>query len=302
MNLDKDYDDLFEPLGIIGRGTYGEVIKCRNKSTGVIYAMKAIKGVKEEIFIDGIPENALREKDVFENIKHPNILEGHYYKKQKNYNLFLFEYFKSDLNAFRREFNDFKLPIDIIRGLIFDVANGLKCMHDNKYVHRDIKPDNILIKNISDKGGKKSLKAVICDFGFSRQCYSNQKMTPNLVTICYRSPNILCGDENYSFPCDIWSLGCVIAELLTGEILFRGLGEIDTLFKIFDLLGVPKSNKWCSHLKYQFYSDSDDFGDFKSKFKGYDKLVVDLISKMLKFNPNERITIDEVIKHKFFKK
>jgi cyclin-dependent kinase-like len=133
--------------------------------------------------------------------------------------------------------------------IIYQLLNALDYCHSQNIVHRDVKPENLLISSVG------CLK--LCDFGFARSVKSGQKLTEYVSTRWYRAPELLIGGEKYGFAVDIWSIGCLLAELITGKPLFPGINDLDTLSKIVktcgnlpeDLAAQFKSNSYYSNLE-----------------------------------------------------
>merc|ERR1719265_969519 len=124
-----------------------------------------------------------------------------------------------------------------IRNLNFQLCRGVEFCHASRIIHRDIKPQNLLIDH--------RMRLKIADFGLARAfTLPVPKYTHEVVTVWYRPPEILLGAPLYSLPVDIWSIGCVLGEMATGQPLFAGDSEIDTIFKIFQKLGTPTEQTW----------------------------------------------------------
>jgi cyclin-dependent kinase 7 len=149
-----------------------------------------------------------------------------------NNNLFIaYEFLDFDLSHIMQK-KDITFTEDIIKGLMRQFLNGLDEIHKFNVIHRDLKPENLLLK----RNG--ILK--IADFGFARFIASpGREMTTGVISEWYRPPEIFFGAQYYSYSVDMWSVGCIFAEFLLKEPLFRGQGERDILTKIFYLLGVP---------------------------------------------------------------
>jgi len=176
------------------------------------------------------------------------------------------------------------------------LMKGLKLLHNNWIIHRDIKPSNLLV---SSEGILK-----IGDFGFSKKYAELEtvKFSPNVVTIWYRPPEILFGAEIYGPGVDIWSAGCVFAEMMLRAPFFGGENTIDQLSKIFYVLGTPRSEEWPGMEllpEYVPFSPCDGIA-LKEIFIRTSEEVVDLLSKMLIYDPRGRIQAEKALAHSYF--
>jgi len=177
------------------------------------------------------------------------------------------------------------------------LLKGIQYLHDNKVLHRDLKPANILI---SDQGILK-----IADFGLSRSFAINTKNYINeVVTLYYRSPDVLLGNRNYLTSIDIWSIGCIFAEMAIGKPLFYANQEIDQLKRIFRILGTPSESNWPEAFKLQDWNpDKFEVYQPQSLSKYITKLDnngLDLLGKMLMMNPERRISLTGALNHPYF--
>jgi serine/threonine protein kinase len=232
-NLDK-----FIKLGTAGEGTYGIVYKAKNKVTGKSVALKRIKLEKfcKEDHTEGVPSTAIREISILKGLRHSSIIELQDVMYTSDRLYLVFEYLELDL---KRYLDGTSKPVDkeLIRSYIKQLCEGLAYLHTHRILHRDIKPQNLLV----DKEGH----VKIADFGLSR-CFSlpTKSYTHEVVTMWYRAPELLLGSKMYTNGIDIWSLGCVMAEMFNKRAMFPGDSEIDQMFKIFKILGTPTEENW----------------------------------------------------------
>jgi cyclin-dependent kinase-like len=188
----------------------------------------AIKEFKNLEDITTVKKTAFREVRILNMLKHLNIvslLEVHYLR-EKVY--LVFEYIESTVLE-RIQNSSEGLDSTEVKKILYQLLLSLNHCHSLSIIHRDIKPENLLL---SSKGILK-----LCDFGFARTLKPNQKLTDYVSTRWYRAPELLVGGKNYSYPVDIWPIGCLCAELITGKPLFPGTNDIDTLAKIVKVCG-----------------------------------------------------------------
>jgi len=281
----------------IGSGAYGEVWKAKDVVTGKIVALKKIK---VEVETEGIPSSALREIAILKSLNHPNIVKLLDVIAEEGKLYLIFEYCKYDLRSYiLKNFPNQAIPENEIKDIMKQILSGVYYCHSNRVLHRDLKPANILV---TEDGTVK-----IADFGLSR-FYSIpvKKYSPEIITVWYRGPEILLGVEEYGSSTDIWSVGCIFGELFKKFPLFTGDCEIGQLLKIFEMLGTPQENEWVGVTKLKNYLQS--FPKFKRKpweniLKSNPSLeAIDLMEKMLTFNPVERIPAKIALLHPFLSK
>jgi serine/threonine protein kinase len=223
----------FNVIEKIGEGTYGMVYKARCYKTGNHVAIKKIKILYEE---DGVPSTALREISLLAETNHPNVVRLHEVYSSRM-NLFLiFECLDMDLRVYLKRYGPFlERPL---RSAAKQCFRGIEFCHGHRILHRDLKPQNVLIDVAN-------MRLVLADFGLARYFSVPLKTyTHEVVTLWYRAPEVLLGQQRYAPAIDIWSMGCILAEMATGQALFPGDSEIDTIFRIFRLLGTPTEEMW----------------------------------------------------------
>jgi len=232
----------YEEISVIGNGAYGTVYKARDRVSDKIVAIKKVKLALTE---DGVPMSVLREISLLKQLgksNHPNIVRlldichGQRMEMGREMNLFLvFEHVDQDLNLYIEKCPPPGLAPERIKDIMWQILSGVDFLHSHRIVHRDLKPQNILV---SRDGHVK-----LADFGLARIYDFSSLLTTVVVTLWYRSPEILLG-TTYATPVDIWSCGCILAELYLRKPLFPGQYEIDQLGKIFGILGTPSESEW----------------------------------------------------------
>lgn len=275
-----------------GEGTYGMVYKAIDRSTGQDVALKKIKLEVED---EGIPCTALREISLLKELKHPNIVELKDVEQSGGSLYLVFEWVDKDLKKYM-DSQSGPLPLPLVKSYMYQLLKGLDYCHSRGIMHRDLKPQNLLV----DKNGTMKL----ADFGLARAfMIPVRSYTHEVITLWYRAPEILLGQRTYA-PCvDIWSSGTIMAEMITKRALWPGDSEIDELFRIFRSLGSPDETIW---------PGVTSLPDWKTNFPrwparhikhsvlGIDDLGADLLSKMLQFEPSKRISAREALKHPWF--
>jgi cyclin-dependent kinase 2 len=223
----------YAKLALIGRGTHGIVYKVLNTQTQELLAIKKIKFQSKT---EGVPSITLREIVILKKMNHQNIIKLKNIEYKENKIFLVFEYFPYDLKKYIHEKYTLignNIPLYQIKMIMHQLLHGVTYLHYHKVLHRDLKPHNILIDD--------SCKVKIADFGLSRifsipiRPYTKEvcKKIFKLVTLCYKAPELLLGVDEYSTPIDIWSLGCIFAELYNKTALFCGDSDIDQIHKIF---------------------------------------------------------------------
>jgi len=223
-NFGNNDRSIFEKSEHIGSGTYGVVYKGKNRQTNETIAIKKIKIVLES---EGVPSTALREISILRELKHEIIVELKDVVCSENKLYLLFEYLEIDMRKYLESLPEQEfLDIDIIKSFVFQILEGVAYLHSKKIIHRDLKPQNLLL----DSTGR----VKIADFGLARAfSIPIRPYTKEVLTLWYRAPEILLGCVEYSTPVDIWSVGCIFAELCLKRPIFQGDYDIDQLFKIF---------------------------------------------------------------------
>ncbi|XP_075922263.1 cyclin-dependent kinase 2-like isoform X2 [Petromyzon marinus] len=186
---------------------------------------------------EGVPSTAIREISLLRELNHPNIVRllTIIHSEKKLY--LVFELLDQDLKKFMDNATPSGIPLPLVKSYLYQLLQGIAFCHSHRILHRDLKPQNLLI---NAEGAIK-----LADFGLARAFGVPQRTyTHEVVTLWYRAPEILLGCKHYSTSVDVWSIGCIFAEMLTRRALFPGDSEIDQLFRIFRTLGTPDEVVW----------------------------------------------------------
>ncbi|EAY86300.1 hypothetical protein OsI_07672 [Oryza sativa Indica Group] len=278
--------DTFERLDKIGQGTYSNVYKARDLETGKVVALKRVR------FVNMDPESVrfmAREIHVLRRLDgHPNVvrLEGIVTSRLSHSLYLVFEYMDHDLAGLAAT-PGLRFTEPQVKCLMAQILAGLRHCHDRGVLHRDIKGANLLI------GGDGVLK--IADFGLATffDAARPQPLTSRVVTLWYRPPELLLGATEYGVAVDLWSTGCILAELLAGKPILPGQTEIEQLHKIFKLCGSPSEEYWAK-------AKLPDVTLFKPQrpyrrkiaetFRDFSPPALDLLDTLLAIEPSDRGT------------
>jgi len=289
----------FNRVKKIGSGTYAHVYTVTDTTNGETVALKKLKNSDET---EGVKLSTIRELSILKLSKHPNIVEMLWYDNEK-FKGFTMNNYDYDLKKYMNKTCE-PLSVQFIRDISYQLLKGVQYLHAHGIAHRDLKPQNILINNSSEP------TIVITDMGLGRQLDIANRKCPKSHEVCtlwYRSPDILLGYKHYNFELDVWSIGCIIGELMnkSNRPLFAGDSELDQMYKIFQVFGTPNNETWegVSELpdyKVSFPSWTNTF-DTKYSSNDYDSDLLNLIKSMLIMNPLARPSIKKVLSHPFFK-
>ncbi|XVE56629.1 hypothetical protein DITRI_Ditri04bG0026000 [Diplodiscus trichospermus] len=296
----------YEKLNKISEGTYGIVYRAKDKKTGEIVALKKVKILdRRDLEEYGFPLTSLREINILASFHHPSIVKVKEVVVDDHDNVYMvMEYmehdFKGLMDSMKQQFST-----SDVKCLMLQLLEGVKYLHDNWVLHRDLKTSNLLLNNQGE------LK--ICDFGMARQYGSPLKpYTTKVVTQWYRAPELLLGAKKYSTAVDMWSVGCIMAELLAKEPLFKGTSEIDQLRKIFDTLGTPSEKIWAGFSELpgaKANYSKQPYNLLRRKFPAasftgspvLSDAGFDLLNRLLTYDPEKRITADDALNHDWFR-
>ncbi|KAH9387035.1 cyclin-dependent kinase 2 [Nematocida major] len=285
--------ETFQKIEKIGEGTYGVVYKAKEKTTGKIIALKKVRLRDDR---EGVPATTIREISLLKDIKHPNIiaLQQVVYTESKLY--LVFEYAETDLKKYLDTLRREKRPLAWaqIKSFAHQLTSALAYCHSVGVLHRDLKPQNILITEDN--------QIKLADFGLGRSIgIPLHTLTNEVVTLWYRAPEILLGAKNYSMAVDVWSLGCIIAELVLLRPLFPGDSEIDQIYKIFQSLGTPNESVWAGVTALKNFQPEFPVWK-KGSVQLADKECQCLVNDILVYNPIDRPSAKRLLAHKYFQK
>ena len=289
--MEKIYNNKYKKVSKIGGGSFGCVYLVKDiTDNDKLYAMK-------KFYLDNIGKGgAIKQYELLSKFKHENIHEVKETFTRPNKNQYLItEYYPNNLYDFVQK----NLPEKVIKNIIYQLIKAVNYLHSLNFIHRDIKPDNILI---STNGIIK-----LTDFDLCRLISKGKDdpLTRTAVTLYYRAPEIFFGDKFYGKEIDIWSIGCVFVELIIGRPIFKGSNELGTLGKIIEIIGCPCEDNWPGVSKlpnYLPFGGGDHCLDKMLEEGGLSKEGVDMANKMLCLDPKKRITCDELMKCEYFKK
>eukprot|EP00903_Cladosiphon_okamuranus_P006726 g6563.t1 len=291
---------------VVGAGTFGQVYKATRTKDGKLVALKCIK--QEEGDAKGFPVTAMREMRILRELKHRNIvdlieviIDGTPAPGRLSTVALVFEYLDHDLSGLldTPEAASQITPA-LAKSYMMQLAAGVAYMHDKNIIHRDLKGANLLISNTGH------LK--IADWGLARRLYEMQdKYTTKVITLWYRPPELLLKSALYGPAVDLWSVGCIVAELLTRSSAFPGKNESDQLSLIFDTVGTPTSQTWpgwkelpdADHWR-ETVRDNPRPSKMKERFSKYGEAALNLLEGLLALDPKRRVTARQALKHRYF--
>jgi glycogen synthase kinase 3 beta len=283
----------YKPLQAIGSGTFGVVYQARCLENNEIVAIK-------KVLQDKRYKN--RELQILKILNHNNIIKMKTYfyttsKQDESYLNVVMDYIPLTLSKYIKSYKNGDVPDMYVKLYAFQMLRSINYIHSIGICHRDIKPQNILVDNDGN-----ILK--LCDFGSAKKLVKNESNVAYICSRYYRAPELIFGASDYTNAIDVWSIGCVIAEMKLGEPLFAGETSIDQIIEIIKVLGTPTKRQIkqmnSDYNNYTFpiircYTYEDVF---KGKNVSYD--FIDLLKKLLVYEPDKRIKPLEAMLHPFF--
>ena len=297
--LERDTRGRYKFERVLGHGAYGVVYAARDIATGRLVAVKRVERIFDSI-IDA--KRILREVKILGILKHENVVQLFDVCTNSDFLRFntiiiIVELMDTDLHSII--YSDQRLSIDHRRYFVYQILRALKYMHSANIIHRDLKPSNLLVNANCD------LK--LCDFGLARVINDNEFKSEYITTRWYRAPEVLLLFDKYGPEIDIWSVGCIFAELLLRKPLFPGKSTLNQLSIIVERIGSPTEDDLnaLSNVKARRFMMSlphRDMVDWSQLLVGATPEEVDIISRMLTWDPSKRITADEAVEHPYFEK
>ncbi|XP_012285485.1 cyclin-dependent kinase 4 [Orussus abietinus] len=299
----------YQELSLIGNGAYGTVYKAKDLTSGQVIALKKVRVPLTE---DGLPTSTLREIAALKQLdrfEHPHIVklldvcQGNYLQLpsgderseriDRGLTLWLvFEHVEQDLASYMSGYAQTGIPPQIVRQMSKEILLGVDFLHTQRIVHRDLKPQNLLVT--------KEGRIKIADFGLAKTYDFEMRLTSVVVTLWYRAPEVLLGCP-YATPVDIWSVGCILGELNRLEPLFPGTSEGDQLDRIFQLIGTPSHREWPENVSLSWTTfPRRQPRRLRTILPDLDDNGVDLIKNILIFNPHNRLTAAQALRHPYF--
>lgn len=271
----------FAILGQIGAGTYGKAHAALDRHTYQVVCVKCIDTIN--------PRAALREAAILWHIPpHPNIITLYHVTIEPTRVCLIFPLMRIDLGKkMRRQY----LPLSpmTVRSYIRQLLQAVEHCHAHGFLHLDIKPGNILLDGLGT--------LQLADFGSARQIWPMPD--DGCCTLWYRPPEILLGSTEWTPACDIWSVGCVLGEMLFHEPIFPGNNQIETLFRIFGVLGTPSEYTWVGVTQLPHFSLS--FPRYPLRpMPSIEPIARDLLHRLLVYDPLQRISASEALGHQYF--
>ncbi|PRQ18707.1 putative protein-serine/threonine kinase CMGC-RCK family [Rosa chinensis] len=277
----------------VGAGSFGRVYKAIDKTTGEFVAIKELKHLCKSSYLQ------LPEVQALTKLKHPNIVNLKGVQRQHGVVFFIFEYMQGSLSQLihlKQSAGQLFSEAEI-RAMCFQVFQGLVFMHDQHgYIHRDLKPDNLLVNQGVIK---------ISDLGAAREINSGPPFSDYITTRWYRAPEMLLDSFIYNEKVDMWAMGAIMAELFRMHPLFPGSSSPDQMYQICRVIGAPTRNTWregcllASHMNYEF-PQIDSLGLRAVMPTWVSDSAVELIGSLCSWDPLKRPTAAQALHHPFF--
>jgi cyclin-dependent kinase len=295
----------YEKIEKVGEGQYGVVYKAKDKQSDAIVALKRIALESED---EGIPCTAIREISLLKELRHDNVVRLHDVVHSDRKLTLVFEFLDMDLQKYMEAAGGV-LDAATVQHFMRQLLLGIEYCHYRMVLHRDLKPQNLLISR------DRVLK--LADFGLGRAFeIPVHRMTHDVVTLWYRPPDVLLGSTKYGPNVDMWSVGCIFAEMACGKPLFSGRTDVQQLVKIFSVLGYPTAADWpsmmdcpnvanmlqaeeCQAMERSLYRLRETL-DAKGGSAILGEKGVDLLAGLLRYEPSARLSASKALEHPYF--
>jgi len=284
--------ETYKKLEKLGEGTYATVYKGISHVNAKLVALKEIRLEHEE----GAPCTAIREVSLLKGLKHANIVTLHDIIHTRETLTLVFEFLDRDLKQYMDDCNGV-IEMDNVKMFLFQLLRGLRYCHSKKVLHRDLKPQNLLINGIGE------LK--LADFGLARaksvpiKTYSNE-----VVTLWYRPPDVLLGSVEYSTPIDMWGVGCIFSEMVSGRPIFPGSTNEEQTVLIWQILGTPTEAVWEGVSRLPEYRPEEwpecEAQDLAIQMPRLNRVGLELCDRMLQYDPKRRFSATQAMAHLYF--
>eukprot|EP00727_Mastigamoeba_balamuthi_P012086 m51a1_g750 putative cmgc rck mak protein kinase (476) ;mRNA; f:520233-522198 len=279
-------------LKTLGDGTYGSVMKAVHRATNEVVAIKKMKK-KYRSWEECV---ALREIKSLKKLSHPNVVKLKEVIRENDELFFIFEYMESNLYECMKDREKY-FPETRVRNVMFQVLQGLAYMHKHGFMHRDMKPENLLVTRETTK---------IADFGLARELRSKPPFTDYVSTRWYRAPEVLLRSPTYGAPIDVWAVGAIMAELYTLRPLFPGSSETDEVYKVCAVMGTPTAAVWPEGLKLsqalRLKMPQLPPTPLTTLVPNASPEAIDLMNALLRYDPAKRPTAAQALQHPYFQK
>ncbi|XP_012695908.1 serine/threonine-protein kinase ICK [Clupea harengus] len=281
----------YTTLRQLGDGTYGSVNLGRSLESGELVAIKKMK----KKFYSWEECMNLREVKSLKKLNHANVVKLKEVIRENDHLYFVFEYMKENLYQLMKERTRL-FPESAVRNIMFQILQGLAFIHKHGFFHRDLKPENLLCM------GPELVK--IADFGLAREIRSRPPYTDYVSTRWYRAPEVLLRSTTYSSPIDQWAVGCIMAELYTLRPLFPGSSEVDTMFKICQVLGTPRKNEWpeghqlAAAMNFRWPQCVPT--SLRSLIPSASAEAIQLMKDLMPWDPKKRPTTSQALRYSYF--
>ncbi|KAJ1841619.1 hypothetical protein LPJ73_006058 [Coemansia sp. RSA 2703] len=287
----------YEKIGCVGEGTYGIVYRARHKRSQKLVALKRMR-VSSDKKSRGLPLSSFREIALLKQLKHRNIVNvidiavGH----SADSIFMVMDYCECDLGTFldtkAQPFTHAE-----VKSMVQQLLCGLEYCHTNFVIHRDLKLPNMLLT----KAGE--LK--IADFGLARLFHEPRRpMTPQVATLWYRAPELILGSTDYAVAIDMWSVGCILGELLIHRPFLPGNSEQEQMRLIGDMIGAPNERIWPGFsslpLARSIKFSENRYNNLKLAVRNVSTNTVMLLNALLTYDPRRRINVQSALDHAYF--